>query len=154
GATAARATLDELAAMLDEIEARSARLPAAARSQADQVRAAVEQGVEALMEQARRTAQEAQAIDAAFQDRVRRNFDMLSDAVRLMGNVAVTPPPSPPAPAPRSSAPLRPPEPPIVEPEPLELADLTEDEPEPDDDGLGDELILRQRLRLTPTATD
>jgi hypothetical protein len=45
-----------------------------------------------LMGQARRTAEEAQAIDAAFQDRVRRNFEMLSEAVRLMGTAASAPP--------------------------------------------------------------
>lgn len=98
GARAARATLDELAAMLTDIEDRAGKLPAAARSQAEEVRQAVGSSLEDLMDQARRTADETQAIDEAFQDRVRRNYEMLSEAVRLMGSVAtsasVTPPPS------------------------------------------------------------
>ncbi|HVI33921.1 polar localization protein TipN [Phenylobacterium sp.] len=92
GAAAARATLAELGAMLGELEERAQRLPAAARGQAEQVRETVVQGMDELMEAARRTAEEAQAIDAAFQERVRRNFEMLSEAVRLMGSVAATPP--------------------------------------------------------------
>jgi hypothetical protein len=56
------------------------------------------------MAAARRTAEEAQAIDAAFQERVRRNFEMLSEAVRLMGTVAAAPSPAPVAPL----APARP----------------------------------------------
>jgi len=67
-------------------------LPADARAQAETVRAAVTDGMDALMAHARRTAEEAHAIDAAFQDRVRRNFEMLSEAVRLMGAVASHPP--------------------------------------------------------------
>ncbi|MEO8113035.1 MAG: polar localization protein TipN [Phenylobacterium sp.] len=97
GASAARATLEELAGMLTELEQRAALLPAAARGQADQVRAAVAHGMDELIAQARRTAEEAEAIDAAFQDRVRRNFETLSEAVRLMGAAAhhsPLPPPS------------------------------------------------------------
>ncbi|MCW5760022.1 MAG: polar localization protein TipN, partial [Phenylobacterium sp.] len=70
GAAAARETLDELAAMLAELEARASQLPVAAAGQAEQVRAAVADGMDELMAQARRTAEEAQAIDAAFQERV------------------------------------------------------------------------------------
>ncbi len=130
GAAAARATLDELAAMLGEIETRAARLPVAARGQAEQVRAAVVDGVEALMEQARRTAAEAQAIDAAFQERVRRNFEMLSEAVRLMG-AATTQPAL--APTPRAAPDATPPAVSAAGADPLDI---------------------RPRLRLTPTATD
>jgi hypothetical protein len=157
GAATARATLDELSGLLGEIEARAARLPMAARGQAEEVRQAVTESIDELMEHARRTAEETQAIDAAFQERVRRNYDMLSEAVRLMGSVAGaagTMAPTParelarerPAPPPlRVRAPLRerkatPPPPPAAEPEALEL-----DEPLPGP---------RPRLRLTPTATD
>lgn len=88
GARAARATLDELTAMLSEIEDRATKLPAAARDRAEEVRLAVAESIDDLMDHARRTADETQAIDQAFQERVRRNYDMLSDAVRMMGSVA------------------------------------------------------------------
>ena len=138
GASAARRTLDELAGMLGRIEDRVASLPEKARSQAEQVREAVTESMDGLLDQARRTAEETQAIDAAFQDRVRRNFDMLSEAVKMMGSVAVaggaqTPAPAPaPTPAPlRSAAPSPPPPTPAAAPE-------AEDE------------TPRRRLRLTP----
>jgi hypothetical protein len=111
GAAAARATLHELEAMLGELEGRARAMPAAARGQADEVRTAVTQGMDELMAAARRTAEEAHAIDAAFQDRVRRNFEMLSEAVRLMGTVAAAPSPQPiaaPAAAPAPVAPTPP----------------------------------------------
>lgn len=165
GAAAARGALEELAGMLAEIEARSARLPAAARGQAEQVRQAVADSMDDLMDQARRTAEETQAIDAAFQDRVRRNYDMLSDAVRLMGAVAgaATSPPPPTASASRDRheppARVRPPRtsrpaaPPLAEledaEEPLEL---TEFAPIPERGAV--EAGPRTRLRLTPTASD
>lgn len=154
GARAARATLDELAAMMGELEQRAARLPAAAAGQADRVRAAVADGMDELMAQARRTAEEAQAIDAAFQDRVRRNFEMLSEAVKLMGVAAVAAPAAAPAPAPpprkaNATAP-----PPAAEdeeePDMLELASPMD----PPGAALADQLGLRARIRLTPTASD
>jgi hypothetical protein len=143
GALAARGTLDELGRMLAEIEARAAQLPAAARQQAEEVRNAVIQGMDQLMEHARRTAEETEAIDLAFQERVRRNYEMLSEAVRLMGAVATTAP----APAPREArAPLRrPPEPADVPAPELPAAPA----PKP-----SAEAGLRPRLRLTPTASD
>lgn len=99
GAAAARATLDELAHMLGEIEARAQRLPASARAHTDEVRAAVLHGMDELMVAAHRTAEEAQAIDVAFQERVRRNFEMLSEAVRLMGTATAAAPLAVPPPA-------------------------------------------------------
>ncbi|WP_068878131.1 MULTISPECIES: hypothetical protein [unclassified Phenylobacterium] len=153
GAKAARATLDELAAMMAELEARAARLPAAAAGQADRVRAAVADGMDELMAQARRTAEEAQAIDAAFQDRVRRNFEMLSEAVKLMGVAAVAAPPiaPPPPSAPVRKAKASPP-PPADEDveEALDLGTPIE----PAGAALADRIGLRNRIRLTPTATD
>ncbi len=89
-AAAARATLHELQHLLADLDARAADLPAAARRQADDVRTAVGESLDDLMAQARRTAEETQAIDAAFQERVSRNYEMLSEAVRLMGSVATT----------------------------------------------------------------
>jgi hypothetical protein len=138
GASAARRTLDELAGILMRIEDRVASLPERARSQAEQVREAVSESMDGLMDQARRTATETQAIDAAFQDRVRRNFEMLSEAVKMMGTVAATG--APPAPSTAPAAPLaRLPVPP-AEPAPTSQASLGADAP-------------RRRLRLTPAGS-
>jgi len=180
GAAAARASLSALQEMMADVDQRAAQLPASAQGQIDLVRAAVAEGLEGLTAQARRTAEEAQAIDAAFQERARRNFEMLSEAVRLMGVSAAMPmtPLAPPPPAPERVAKPRsvakaaeaPPEP-APEPEPTPLAIAVADE---DDDLDLDDLMepapvrepaaaiaalvadpgLRPRLKLTPTATD
>ncbi|WP_293907899.1 polar localization protein TipN [Phenylobacterium sp.] len=166
GAASARTTLEELTAMMVELEQRAARLPAAARGQADQVRAAVTEGMDELMAQARRTAQEAEAIDVAFQDRVRRNFEMLSEAVKLMGVVASAHTAAPPAPAlaavPLAAIPLAPARraraaPPAELDEPLELTTPVAPAQDPEQAAaaaLADRIGLRNRIRLTPTATD
>jgi hypothetical protein len=179
GAAAARASLAALQEMMADVDRRATMLPATAQDQIDLIRAAVREGLEELTVQARRTAEEAQAIDAAFQERARRNFEMLSEAVRLMGVSATLPaaPLSAPAaaPAPRAARP-RPvakaeaaptpapePTPPLVavalDDLDLELEDLMEPAPvrEPvaaagpvADPGLRPRL----KLKLTPTATD
>jgi hypothetical protein len=143
----ARDALSGLNTMMDEVSARAARLPQETGARADEVRAAVEQGLDALLASARRAAEETQAIDQAFQERVRRNYEMLSEAVQLMGVVArggegasVLQRPSaaerarsrvaaalPARDAPAAAAPAA--------PEPTEP-------------------LLRARLRLTPTASD
>lgn len=166
GALRARSTLEELTAMLADVEARAARLPATARDQAEHVRQAVADSIDELMDHARKTAEETQAIDDAFQERVRRNYEMLSEAVRLMGSVAGhgaaltapqlrerAPAPAAPAPAPkaRSAAPP-PPLPPVptaaAEDDDLELtvpAAPARPAPKPTRGG---------RLRLTPPSSD
>jgi hypothetical protein len=171
GAVAARATLAELQAIMAEVEERAAKLPASAKAQTDAVRQAFADGLAELAAQAQQTAEEAQAIDAAFQERARRHFEMLGEAVRLMGAQAAmpaTPLAAAPAPGP---APRPPPRPrPVLRAEPPPL-----DDDEPDADALLEELMepatspkpraraaqpadddlgLRPRLRLTPTATD
>ena len=162
GAAAARASLTELQAMMGEIEQRAQRLPVSARGQIDLVRTAVAKGMDELMAQARRTAEEAQAIDEAFQDRVRRNFEMLSEAVRLMGaSAAPTPLPVPKSPAP--APPLRQRTSRRPEPDPLEILAAEAGEDDLDLDDIMEPLApskaaaapeLRPRLKLTPTATD
>jgi hypothetical protein len=178
GAAAARDSLQELSAMLAEIEARAQRLPVSARAQAEEVRTAVLNGMDELMSAAHRTAEEAQAIDVAFQERVRRNFEMLSEAVRLMGTATAAAPLTAPAlqPAPRASAgrisartapppPAEPSGPQSVVPagaedDALALDDVLEPAaaaPAPSAASgaeLADALGLRPRLKLTPTATD
>ncbi len=84
----ARAALESLNAMMDEVSARAARLPAETGAKADEIRTAVQRGLDDLLTSARRAAEETQAIDQAFQERVRRNYEMLSEAVQLMGVVA------------------------------------------------------------------
>jgi hypothetical protein len=170
--------------MMDEVDQRAARLPASAQGQIDQVRAAVAEGLEALTAQARRTAEETQAIDAGFQERARRNFEMLSEAVRLMGASAAMataplagPAAAPAEPPPRAARPrtaAKTAEPPAPEPEPSSAAAAPEDEAADDADRALEELMepaparqpesespapvadpgLRPRLKFTPTATD
>ena len=105
GAAAAQASLAALQDMMAEVDRRAAQMPAAAQGQIDIVRAAVSDGLEELTAHARRTAEEAQAIDAAVQDRARRNFEMLGEAVRLMGATAALPPAAAPSSLPPSVAP-------------------------------------------------
>ncbi len=162
GARAARSTLDELTAMLGDIEARATELPSAAREKAEQVRLAVAESIDELMDHARRTADETQAIDEAFQERVRRNYETLSEAVRMMGAVATTGA-APAAPAPRerparaslreSLTPAKAEVPPAAD----DAAELELDQPiaappKAPENAAADE--PRARLRLTPTATD
>ncbi|MFL5297706.1 MAG: polar localization protein TipN [Phenylobacterium sp.] len=179
GAAAARASLAELQAMMAEVESRAANLPVSAKAQVEMVRQAFADGLEELTEQARRTAEEAQAIDAAFQERARRNFEMLSEAVRLMGATAAMPSaplvaqPGPQAPAlppaastrpsvraaARAPAPLPPEDEAVFEDADLALEELMEPAPrrEPSAQPASqppEDPGLRPRLRLTPTATD
>ncbi|WP_425999707.1 polar localization protein TipN [Caulobacter sp. DWR1-3-2b1] len=139
----ARGTLGELEAMLDEVGQRTAEMPAEAMQKAVEVRASIEKGIEELMAAARRTAEETAAIDQAFQDRVRRNYDALSEAAAAMGGPAPARP-SQPSIARAKVAPTPVAPPPVIPPPPQER----------DDDLLADEPGQRPRLRLTPTATD
>lgn len=96
-----------------EMDQRAARLPEEARARVDSVRAAVEDGLGALTAASRKAAEDTEALDAGFQDRVRRNYEMLTEAVRLMGVVSgeggarrrQTTPASAPVPAPHETAP-------------------------------------------------
>ena len=84
----AKQALGGLNALIDDVSARAARLPEEAEARAAEVKAALEGGIDDLLASARRASDETQAIDAAFQDRVKRNYEMLSEAVQLMGVVA------------------------------------------------------------------
>jgi hypothetical protein len=137
GVVTARETLTGLETLLSQVEARIAQLPADAEAGAEHVRSSLARGMDELMASARRAADETQSIDAAFQDRVRRNYDMLSEAVRLMGVVAGA----------ASSAPAAAPRPPPRAP--LAPAAGQEGQQPP-----LDEAGLRPRLKLTPTASD
>lgn len=77
--------VDETMVELDE---RAARLPEEARTRVEAVRASVEEGLAALSAASQKAASDTEALDAGFQERVRRNYDMLTEAVRLMGVVS------------------------------------------------------------------
>lgn len=137
GVSVAREALGELEHMLGEVDARASRLPDAARARVEEVRVSVEQSMDDLLAAARRAADETQTIDAAFQERVRRNYDMLSEAVKVMGVVAGaagTAAPAIGANRTQRAEPAR--RPPEAAAGPAEAAGL------------------RPRLKLTPTATD
>lgn len=71
-----------------EMDERAARLPVEAKARVDSVRATVEEGLNALTAASKKAAEDTEALDAGFQDRVRRNYEMLTEAVRLMGAVS------------------------------------------------------------------
>ncbi|KQS54309.1 tipN [Brevundimonas sp. Leaf363] len=86
---------DQLAGALARIESaiadvdqRAALLPREAEARVQAVRDTVEAGLEALSAASRKAAEDTEALDAGFQERVRRNYDMLTEAVRLMGVVS------------------------------------------------------------------
>ncbi|MDP1913703.1 tipN [Brevundimonas sp.] len=83
--TAALAQIDDTIGDLDE---RASRLPEEAQKRVEAVRASVEEGLAALAAASQKAAADTEALDAGFQERVRRNYDMLTEAVRLMGVVS------------------------------------------------------------------
>ncbi len=144
-ATLSRMTqaLAEVDTAIDTLDERAARLPEEARSRADAVRAVVEDGLAALAAASRKAAEDTEALDAGFQERVRRNYDMLTEAVRLMGVVSGD----------GGGTAMRRREP---VPEPTPAATTVDAEPRPTapeperERGFG----LRGRLRLAPAAND
>jgi len=165
GVESARSTIVDLEGLLTDVDDRIGRMPVEAQQRAETVRASIERGMEELMASARRAAEETQTIDAAFQDRVRRNYDMLSEAVRLMGVVAgsaggvslrTTPPPPPLQQSLAAEAPRAAPAPPVAPP--AERRPYVRPEPAPapsaPEPRATTDAGLRPRLRLTPTASD
>jgi len=80
--------LSEIDTAVADVDERAARLPEEARARVDAVRASVEEGLNALAAASRKAAEDTEALDVGFQERVRRNYDMLTEAVRLMGVVS------------------------------------------------------------------
>ena len=80
--------LAEVDAAIGDLDDRASRLPEEARARAESVRITVEEGLAALGAASRKAAEDTEALDAGFQERVRRNYDMLTEAVRLMGVVS------------------------------------------------------------------
>jgi hypothetical protein len=174
----ARTILTALESAVIDVEARIARLPEEATSQADVMRRQLANSFDDLLSSARAAAEETQAIDQAFQDRVKRNYEMLSEAVRLMGvmsNPTARNPIARAAPAPVSGAtPAPEPEPPAAAPaaDAAETASAETQEPRPPRRGFFDRASrqhgaaperpaatdtpggLRPRLKLAPTQAD
>ncbi|WP_443748250.1 tipN [Asticcacaulis solisilvae] len=104
-----RQTIAEVNEALNELTASADQLPLMAQDRLHDIRKSVEDGLSAMTAAARKAALETEAVDQAFQERVRRNYDMLTEAVRLMGVIsggeggnrqAVTAPPAMPRPVP------------------------------------------------------
>ncbi|HSV02230.1 MAG TPA: hypothetical protein VLI41_03405 [Phenylobacterium sp.] len=92
-AGAARAAVEEWTSAVAVLEERAERLPEAGRESLGKLQEAVARGANELLQVSRRTSEEARAVDEAFQERLRRHFASLSDALRLMGADAAMPPP-------------------------------------------------------------
>ncbi len=141
---AAREAMSGLNAMMDEVAARAAQLPEQTAARTTEIKAALDQGLEDLLASARRAADETQAIDQAFQERVKRNYEMLSEAVQLMGVVAQGGQGASglqrASPADRARSRV--------------AAALPPREAPPDAGAPAADAALRGRLKLTPTATD
>ena len=84
----AREAIGEVSAALNELTTSADQLPLMARDRLDEIRKAVEDGVSAMTAAAKRAAVETEAVDQVFQDRVKRNYEMLNEAVRLMGVIS------------------------------------------------------------------
>ncbi|MFK0299003.1 tipN [Brevundimonas sp. NPDC090276] len=140
--TAALAQVETAVADMDD---RASRLPEEAAARVNAVRASVESGLSALSAASRKAAEDTEALESGFQDRVRRNYEMLTEAVRVMGVVSGD------TPASRRREPLLStpaPETPRYKPRPVEPK--PEPKPEPKERGFG----LRGRLRLEPTSDE
>ncbi|MDC7682488.1 tipN [Asticcacaulis sp. BYS171W] len=92
----AREGIKQVDAALNELNARADELPIQAKSRLEEIRRAVEDGLIAMTEAAKKAAQETESVDQAFQDRVKRNYEMLTEAVRLMGVLGSQPLPTAP----------------------------------------------------------
>ena len=114
GVAAAKLALDELQSGLSEIDARSTRLPAEAEARGLEFKAALDTATEALLASARTASRELETIDNAFQGRVKRNYEMLSEAARLMSVVGGGSGRSGPSLRPRIGEPSEPPPQPLT----------------------------------------
>ncbi len=128
------AALARIGETIGDLDERAARLPEEAQKRIDAVRTSVEDGLAALSAASQKAAADTEALDSGFQERVRRNYDMLTEAVRLMGVVSGDTP----AIRRREPAPVSPP----VEPE------APRERPAKGEESRG--FGLRGRLKLEP----
>lgn len=134
GANAARATLDELSTLMGDIEARALKLPQEAQAQSETLRASLANSLTDAQTQVRETIEETKAYEAALQTRVQDTLEALNEAARQAAKPPTAVVPEPPRPAPIE---------PLIR-DPLPIAEVE----------LADTIGLRNRIRLTPTATD
>ena len=83
-----RQTIAEVNDALNDLATGADQLPTIAQARILEIRQSVEEGINAMLEAARKASQETEAVDSAFQERVKRNYDMLTEAVRLMGVIS------------------------------------------------------------------
>lgn len=83
-----RQTIAEVNDALNDLASGADQLPTIAQARIVEIRQSVEDGINAMLEAARKASQETEAVDNAFQERVKRNYDMLTEAVRLMGVIS------------------------------------------------------------------
>ena len=83
-----RQTIAEVNDALNDLASGADQLPTIAQARIVEIRQSVEDGINAMLEAARKASQETEAVDTAFQERVKRNYDMLTEAVRLMGAIS------------------------------------------------------------------
>ena len=77
--------LAQIETSVRELDDRAARLPEETAQRMAAVRTNAEQSLASLNDASRRAAAEAEALDMGFQDRVRKNYEMVNEAVRLIG---------------------------------------------------------------------
>ncbi|MGA9659603.1 MAG: tipN, partial [Asticcacaulis sp.] len=83
-----RQTIEDMNNVLNELSNGADQLPALAQARIAEIRKSVEDGIQAMLAAAQKAALETEAVDTAFQERVKRNYDMLTEAVRLMGVIS------------------------------------------------------------------
>lgn len=84
----ARAETQTIERHIDTMTERLGEMPLMARERAQEAADALRRGLEGLNAAALAAAEEAQEIDAAFQARIRQNYELLSDFMLHMGSVA------------------------------------------------------------------
>ncbi|WP_300532206.1 hypothetical protein [Maricaulis sp.] len=84
----ARAETQTVERQIDSMTERLGEMPELARTRAQEAADALRRGLEGLNAAALAAAEEAQEIDAAFQARIRQNYELLSDFMLRMGSVA------------------------------------------------------------------
>ena len=84
----ARAETQTVERQLEHMTERLSEMPVMARERAQEAADTLRRGLEGLNAASLAAAEEAQDIDAAFQARIRQNYELLSDFMLRMGSVA------------------------------------------------------------------
>jgi hypothetical protein len=142
----AQATMAETQDMLATLTETANRLPQLAQERLYDIRKSVEDGIMAMNAAARQAAEETEALDKAFQDRVKRNYEMLQESVNLMGVLSGKP---------NANTALK--SAPLPRPKPLTSLGLPKQnlptpplEPNPEPSPEAQNFTARPKLRLSP----